>query len=183
MIKEIDFLKAKRKDFYKAQKLIRLLNVGSLVGLIFYCLVVAATIYLLFQLKSENQELQNQIKIKKDEVGRFKEVESLQYVLKQRLTPLTKIITPNRKSPSSWLSFFQGSLDTGVVFKKLDMTDKGEISFGGQAPDAIALGRFLDYFNTDEAKNIFTKTLVNSLSKQKDGSYLFNLSFVVNEKY
>lgn len=182
MAKEIDFLKSKRKEYYRIQKIIHLLNVGSLVVLIFYCSTVAATIFLLQRLKNESQSLTNQTNIKKAQIEQYKEVISFQYVLKQRLAYMVNVFSKKKISTAEVFSFFQRSLETGILIKKLDITDKNEIIFSGQANNVVILSDFLNIFKTEEAKILFSKTMISSLSRQKDGSYLLNLNFVLNEK-
>ena len=182
MVKEIDFLKAKRKDLHRIEKVVRMLNVTSLVVLIFYCLIVAATIFLSFQLRDENTKLKSQIDSKKAAISELKPVESLQYVIKQRLSQLAVFFDGNRKSFSSIFSFFQQSISQGINFKKLEITDKGEVTLNGQASNALTLGNFLDSLVADSAVKLFSKVNINSLTKQKDGSYMFNLTLIVNEK-
>lgn len=182
MEKEIDFLKAKRKDFYRIEKVVRMLNVASLVVLILYCLIVAATIFFSFQLRDENKKLKSQIDFKKAAISELKPIESLQYVIKQRLSQFSVFFNGDKKSFSSIFSFFQQSINQGINFKKLEITDKGEVTLNGQAPNALALGNFLDSLVTETAAKLFNKVNIISLTKQKDGSYMFNLALIINEK-
>lgn len=182
MEKEIDFLKAKRKELYKFQRVIRMLNVASLVVLVLYCLIVAATIFLIFEFKGENQKLNSQINIKKAKISELKEVESLHYVLKQRLSGLTKYFSEKRNPSALVFSFFQSSITSGITLKKMEISSLGEINLNGQATDVLTLANFLDSLGTEEALNLFSKISINSLTKQKDGSYAFSLLMKVNEK-
>jgi hypothetical protein len=182
MVKDIDFLKAKKKGLYRVEKVVRMINVASLVVLIFYCLIVAATIFLSFQLRDENKKLKSQIDSKKAAISELKPVESLQYVIEQRLAKLLIYFSSNKKSDSTIFSFFQQAITQGINVRKLEFTDKGEVMLSGQASNALTLGNFLDSLVTESAVKMFNKVNINSLTKQKDSSYMFNLALTINEE-
>ncbi len=175
MKKGIDFLKAYEKPG-RPKELSRIFKVGMLVIIIFYCLLSAAVLSFWFSLKKEHQEINRQIEVKKSQISRLRKKESLQILLKQRLSSLAKIWTLKKGDFPRFLSFFLQISSKEVNLSEIKISSGGTVTVKGTAANAFILGRFLEKMTSNEAANIFSDITLTSVTRQKDGSYNFGLS-------
>jgi len=175
MKKEIDFLKDYEK-ISSPKKLSRFLTVGMFVVVIFYSLLVAGTLSFWFFLKKEHQEINRQIEVKKSQISQLRKKESLQVLLKQRLTSLAKLWSLKGGNLPRILSFFLQMSGEGVSLTEIKASAKGEVGVTGTAPNALNFARFLEKITSSDNANICSKIILTSVSRQKDGGYNFSLS-------
>jgi hypothetical protein len=173
MVQGINLLKPQRAKDERLVSLAHSLKVGSIVLLIFYCLAVAALFSFSIYLGQISEKTSQQIEIKKRQLEGLKKVESLQLVLKQRLSSLTELISGEKVSYQEWLDQLDKILEPGITIKEISITDSGVMTISGDASQATVLARFLDKLAGENP--IFSTVVLSSISRQKDGSYLFNV--------
>ena len=158
MKKGIDFLKAYEKPG-RPKELSRIFKVGMFVIVIFYCLLSAAVFSFWVSLKKEHQEVNRQIEAKKSQISKLKKRESLQILLKQRLSSLIKLWSLKEKNFPRLLSFFLEISSEGADISEVKISSGGTLTVKGIAANAFSLGRFLEKITSNEAANIFSKKL------------------------
>lgn len=175
MNQEIDFLRGERPRLAKKLRFFRLLKVGSLVVLLAYCLIVGIIFSYWFYLNRQTAHTNQEISSKKQNISRLKDIESLQIVLKQRLSILERFFS-SQKGPNfgSLLKYFDEISDE-VALKELTLSKKGEVNLSGESPNAVVLGKFLDRLRDEKSQDLFSKITLSSLERQDDGNYLFVL--------
>jgi len=174
MEKGIDFLKAYEKPG-RPKELSRIFKVGMFVIVIFYCLLSAAVLSFWVSLRKEHQEVNRQIEVKKTQISQLRKKESLQILLKQRLSSLAKIWTLKKRDFPRFLSFFLQISSEGVDFSEIKISSEGTVTARGTAVNALVLGKFLEKITSSEMASVFSKITLTSVTRQKDGSYNFDL--------
>ncbi len=175
MKKGIDFLKAYEK-VGPPKKLSRAFALGMIVSVVFYSLLAAGTISFWLYLKKEHQQISRQIEVKKSQISKLQKKESLQVLLKQRLSSLAKLRPSKGGDFPRLLSFFLQFSEEGVNFKEIKVSDGGEVEISGTASNAFSFARFLEKMTSADEAKIFSKITLTSVTRQKDGSYNFSLS-------
>jgi len=176
MKQEIDFLKGQRVGGEFKTKLFHSLKVGSLVLILAYCLVAAAVFSYWLFLSQQTAKINNEIAVKKTKIIRLKEVESLQLVLKQRLSSLDKFFSAKKGPSFKGLLAFIGQISTEIRVKELKIAED-KMNFSGIAPNMATLEKFLQDLKSEESSALFSKITLSSVDRQEDGSYLFNILF------
>lgn len=179
MIQGINLLKPEKTKDERLVNLAHSLTVGSIVLLIFYCLFVAALFSFSIYLGQANEKIAQEIETKKHQITELKKVESLQLILKQRLSSLTELITKKEVSYPQLLNQLDETLEAGITIKEISLTDAGVMTISGTASQATVLARFLDKLTGK--KIIFSTVVLTSISRQKDGSYLFNIDLKTDD--
>lgn len=174
--KGIDFLKPLKKGDFKKTETLRLLRIGSIVLVIFYCLFVGATLSFWVYLQKESRDISSQIASKKERIEELRKIESLQTVLKQRLSSLNKVFSKKRINYPQVLSYLKEVSLEDVSLKELDLSEGGEVSLTGSAPNASALSNFFERLSSASPLSPFPEIILSSLSRRKDGSYNFSLT-------
>lgn len=182
MAQGIDFLKLRREISAKQTRFLRLLKTGSLVLLIAYCLVAAIIFSYWVYLRRENQTIKTQTAASKQKISELKKTESLQIILKQRLSSLDKFFSQKSVDYSRSLSFLEDVSVTGIFLKELDLNQEGRVILAGSATDAVALSNFLENLSSENSKDLFSKIVLSSASRGKDGDYNFSLLMEASEK-
>jgi hypothetical protein len=150
--------------------------VGSIVFLIFYCLVVGATFSFWLTLNRSNEQVKEEISLKKQRISGLKKTELLQTLLKQRLALLTKVVFEKKPSYSQILFYFEEISPDGLTLDSFKLTDKGEVNISGTASNVIALSNFLkDLVSQQSGEVYFPEITLSSLSRSEDGDYKFSL--------
>jgi len=173
MTQGINLLKVERKRDERLVNLAHSLKVGSIVLLIFYSLMVTALFSFSIYLGQESTKTTKEIETKQRQLEGLKKVESLQLVLKQRLSSLTELMSKRGASYQEWLSQLDQKSEPGITIKQITILDSGVMKISGSASQATVLTRFLD--KLAEENPIFSTVVLTSISRQKDGSYLFNI--------
>jgi hypothetical protein len=171
---EIDFLKGQRVGEAFKIKFFHSLKVGSLVLILAYCLVVGVVFSYWLFLSRQAANISNQIAVKKTKIASLKEVESLQVVLKQRLSGLDKFSLAKKGPSFDTLLAFIGQISGEIKVKELKIAE-GKMSFSGSSPNMAILEKFLQDLKSDQALTLFSKITLSSVDRQEDGSYFFNL--------
>ncbi len=176
MKQEIDFLKGTRGEREKRVKFLRMVKTFSILLLLAYCLVVAAFFSYSFYLTTSARNTAREIASKKSRIEDLKEIESLQIVLKQRLSNLLKFFDGQKTADFTALLDYFNSKTQGVTIRDLSLSPDGKIKFSGEASDVVALGQLLDNLTNKEASQIFSSIVLSSLDKKEnDVSYLFTI--------
>jgi hypothetical protein len=176
MRQEIDFLKGARGEREKRLKLLRMVKALSILLLLVYCLVVAAFFSYSFYLNTNVRKTTNEIALKKNKIEDLKEIETLQVVLKERLSVLLKFFDGQREVDFIVLLDYFDSRTQGVAIRDLSLSPEGKIKFSGEALDVIALGQLLDSLTSKEAEQIFSSIILSNLAKnENDASYIFTI--------
>jgi len=174
MKQEIDFLKGQRVGGALKTKLFHSLKVGSLVLILAYCLVMGAVFSYWLFLSQQTAKINNEIAVKKTKIASLKEVESLQLVLKQRLSNLDKFFSAKKGPPFDTLLSFIGQTSAEIRVKELKIAED-KMNFSGIAPNMAALEKFLQDLKSEQSSALFSKITLSSVDRQEDGSYLFNI--------
>ena len=175
MKQEIDFLKGQRIGGVLKTNFFHSLKVGTLVLILAYCLVsVAVFSYWLF-LSNQMTKVNNEIAVKKTKITALKEVESLQVVLKQRLSSLDKFFS-TKKGANNFnnLLAFISQTSSGITIKELKIVEE-KMNFTALAPNMTMLEKFLQDLKSDEASSLFSRIILSSIDRQEDSSYLFSV--------
>lgn len=176
MKKEINFLAGQRADLEKKAKISRIAKVASFITLIAYFLIVGTVFSYWFFLNNQIENTSSEINLKKNKIEDLKNIESLQVLLKQRLSSLNKFFK-NDKKPDfiSFISYFE-DVPQGVKIKGFVAANTGELTVSGESLNVVVLGEFLDKFKEDETNYLFSNITLSTLDRQKNGSYIFVIS-------
>lgn len=175
-----DFLKGQKEQELFRQKHFRSVQFISLGVLIIYCILVGLTFSSLIYFQKQEQGINEQLESKKAAIADFKKIESLDLLLKQRLSFLSKNFLEKRPPWLKLFTFFDSNLVGGITFKEIKITETGKTVISGAAGDALSLGRFLENITPNNQNLLFSKVTLSSVTRQKDGSYLFNLDLEAN---
>ena len=183
MTQGVDFIRAEREARLVKTKARRPIKVGSIVFLIFYCLVVGATFSFWLILSRSSEQVKQEISLKKQRISSLKKTESLQTLLKQRLSLLTKVVFEKKPSYSQILLYFEENSSEGLVLDNFKLTDKGGVDISGAASNVIVLSDFLEDLVSEQSEEVyFSKITLSSLSRSEDGDYKFSLLLKADEK-
>ena len=176
MKQEIDFLRGTRSEREKKARFLRMVKTFSILLLLVYCLVIAVFSSYGFYLTSASKQIARESALKKSKIESLKEIETLQIVLKQRLSSLVKFFD-NQKTPNftSLLDYFD-QIAQDLNIRELSFSADGKIKFSGEASDVIAIGQLLENLTNEEATKIFSSVILSNLDKnEKDVSYSFTI--------
>ena len=176
MKQEIDFLKGERSEREKRLKFLRSIKVGSIVVLMAFVLLVGVIFSYWFYINSQNQKIVKDNNIKRTKIESLKELESLQTVLKQRLSTLGKFFKEDKRPQFVKTLTFFSQIPPGVSLKELSLA-KGDskVNISGDATDISNLTAFLEKLESPESQSIFSEVTVSSLDKKEKGGYSFSL--------
>jgi len=176
MRQEIDFLRGTRGEREKRLKFLRLVKTFSLLLLLAYCLVVAAFFSYSFYLTTASKQIARETALKKNKIEALKEIETLQIVLKQRLSNLLKFFDSQKTSDFPALLDYFSKTTQGISVKELSLSPDGKIKFSGEAAEMTALGESLENLTSEEASQFFSSVVLSSLDKKEGGGgYLFTI--------
>lgn len=171
--KDINLLAGKKEVSAEKARTIRLVKTGSFVLLVGYSLVALAIFSFWFYLQKEGQRVEQQINLKKRQIKELEKIESLQLILKGRLSTLGQIL--NRKEPnySLFLGYFEQFLSQGIGLTSLNLSDEGKVVFSGLAENASDLASFLEKIG--EEKTLFSRVVLTTVVRNEEGQYSFDL--------
>lgn len=172
----VDFLKGKRQKVLEKERILRLLNIGSIIVLIFYCLVVGATFSYAFKLNKESQQIDEEVSVKKTRINELKKIESQQILLKQRMAAINTFLSKKKVNYSKIIEYLQSIRLPGIEINRMDISEKGEITMSGSANNAVALSLFLEKLTSELPKSPFSKIVLSSTNRKEDGSYDFSFA-------
>lgn len=159
-----------------------LIRVGAIIIIVFYCLLVVALFSFGLVVVRESQVVANKIESEKAKLSELQEVESLQLLLKQRLSSLAKVVEAGGLEPKYWLNYLDNLVPEEIAIENSDWSTEGKVELSGIASNAVVLADFLDTLKqkTDEEK-IAKSTLV-SATRQIEGVYSFTLEILIKEE-
>ena len=179
---QIDFLKADNQASLQKLKQKKILKLGSLIFLIFYCLLAAAIFSFSLYLSQANRGLNKAIALKKKQIVQLQKTESLQLLLKQRLVSLAPIFSQKRPDYHRDLLFFKEISPQGLNLTDFKFSEKQKMSVKGEATNALILNDFLRQLKVSTvATQEFAKVNLGSLSRKTDGSYEFSLNLELKQ--
>jgi len=175
MERGINFLKA-YEGRTSQKNFVRIFRISALLIFTFYCLLVVGVLSFWIFLKKEHEKINFQIKDKKSQVEQLKKIESLQVLLKQRLASLATIRLVKGGDFPVLFSFFSRLNSEEVSFTDIRFSSKREIGVKGVASSAFTLAKFLEKLVSSADAAMFSKIVLTSLARQKEGNYNFSLS-------
>lgn len=161
----------KKRAFY--------LKVGTIFLIVFYCLIITATLSYGLVIRRESRIVADKIRLEKQKLADLQEVESFQFLLKQRLSSLEKVVNLNKLEPKYWLSYLESLVPEGVSLGNTQWNSNGQIKLSGKAENALIFSAFLDNLKEAADKQKIVKSVLDSASRQRGGTYLFSLMILV----
>lgn len=178
MTQGINFLKPKPVGDFRFYYRARLFKVGSLVLLIVYCLVLAATVAFSINIGQTKKAVATETQIKKGKIEGLKKVESLQAILKQRLFSLAEFKKKDTVSYSGIFNEILGITESGVTINNVSLGAENLVVVEGSALNTSILSNFLDRLSGNESA--FSQAILSSLTRQEDGSYSFTVNLKID---
>lgn len=173
MTQGINFLKPKQAtDLLFSYQAARL-KVGSIILLIVYCLVTAATTAFSINLGQNQKRIASEIQVKKSRVEEMKKIESLQTILKQRLTSLVEFKKTDTLSYSKIIKAILEMTLSGVMINSATISEEGLVVLEGNAFSSSILKNFLDRLIAEDS--MFSTVTLSSLVRQESGNYIFTV--------
>lgn len=182
MASGIDFLQSKKEKVFRKAKFLQLLRIASLVILVAYCLLVAAVSSFWIYTRQEDKRVTALIANKKNRVNELKKTESLQIMLKQRLTLLEKFFSTKNPNYAEVITYLEEISPVGITFKDLELTDEGKVYVTGMAVNAVTLGDFLEKITSKTPESKFINIVLSGITRRKDAAYDFGLYLETYEK-
>lgn len=182
MARGISFLISREEPSFQKGHFVRLAKVGSLVLLIFYLFVSLAVFSFWLYFGQESQRVNREMTLKKEEIASLKKIESLQILLKQRLSSLKAISEETSFDYKGLLVYLAQLSSAEVVFKNVAVSQKGEIVLSGEAVNGRVLADFLDQISGEKGRDLFARVILSSISRQKGGNYSFDLNFYLKNE-
>lgn len=180
MQSSIDFLQELKKREKIKEKVSPLIKKGGLFFLIIYLLLVFTVFFLFLYYSQEDKRISSSIEEKKNRIKQLEKRESLQILIKQRISFINKIINSRKGDFVNKISYLVSLEErNNVIFNKIEIKENGEILLNGTAPDALIFKNFLKNLETD---SYFDQINVGNLKRGKEGSYDFSLSLIKNEE-
>lgn len=168
----INLLPQEKKDF-KRQSLLRRLKIGMSVGLLLYILVVGGLFTFSFLYSSQEKTIKGEISQLESQIKNFEKRESLITALKERAKAIDEVLKGSVRIPEL-LSRTEELTLPGVVFQTMEVAS-GQLDWEGAAQNVLVFGDFLDQFHKEETASLWSSLNLESLNRNKDGSYFFSL--------
>ncbi|MBM3205378.1 hypothetical protein FJZ41_00800 [Candidatus Shapirobacteria bacterium] len=176
MREQIDFLHGERAAREKKARVLRLVKVGSILILLTYCLVVAAFFSYSFFLTTQAKSVNRQAEAKKAQIEALKDVESLQIILKQRLSSLEKYFAGQKGVDLPRLLDYFNQTTYALNLTELSLSTNGAVTLSGEAANPLVFGEFLEIINNESSGELFSQITLSSLDRKEDGSYSFSMA-------
>lgn len=182
MEKGINLLEGLKKDISaRQQRWVSLARTGSLVLLVLYCLVILGVFSFWATSRRAAQEMEQEMATKKEKIADLKHIESLQVLLKHRLSSLRGLLSGEAPDYGKFLSYFRQFSPNEVALREISLSENGKAALSGEATNGVVLSSFLDNVS-DESNPLFSRVVLTSLVRREDGSYLFGLGLQVKGK-
>jgi len=177
MRKEIDFLKAYEKKNEQGKNIIRFLSGGLILIIVVYCIFLIG-VFVYWQVLNKNlKEINNKVELKKTQIKQSQKKESLYFVLKEQLSSLSKLISEAEVNHSQILFPLFQIAENKVKLSEIKISSEGESMISVVAPNAFSLATFLEEITKSKDLERFSKITLSSLSRQKEGNYIFSMTF------
>jgi hypothetical protein len=158
-----------------------LLKLGTIFLIIFYCLAVLAIFSFGLVVQKEHQVVSDKIKSQKIQLASLEDVESTQFLLKQRLSSLAKIVKMDRPLAAEWLNYFDNFASDGLSLEEVSWSPTGQVTLAGMAGNALYLTDFLDHLKKETASGKLAQSILISATRHPEGTYDFSLEVAVRE--
>lgn len=178
MEKGINLLRVKEEVSERAIKFKRFLQVGSILLLIFYILILGGVFSFWFIQQRESQIVREKVKQAEAKITELQKIESLQLVLKERLQSLTSIFGKEEINYKDVLSQLERLTPSGVDLESIDLAKDGGITISGSAENSLSLGEFLVNLTDPEEEN-FESVALSSISREENGIFKFSLALLL----
>jgi len=165
-------VKVKRSFFIK---------IGTIFLLVLYCLLVVAIFSFWLVVNRESQTIAQKIKIEEAKIVGLHQVESLQLLLKQRLSALTEVVEVDGLEPKYWLGYLDELVPEEVALEEINWDAKGTIGASGISSNAVVLANFLEKLKGETDKGKVASSTLISATRKEEGAYSFGLEIIVKE--
>jgi hypothetical protein len=183
MTKGIDLLSGEREARLNQEKrVVKIRFYGLLVTLIFIFLIGVVSAYAFFWQKVNN-DLVQQLILKRTAINDFKNVEGLQTVLVQRLAHLDGLLAKRDNNTFLLLDLLQKIMPSQVSLVKLSPKDNF-VSVYLEATTPAAFDDFMTAFNREINQETFPfrhKIELTSLNRNKEGFYAVVINLLANQ--
>lgn len=183
MTKGIDLLSGEREARLNQEKrVVKIRFYGLLVTLIFIFLIGVVSAYAFFWQKVNN-DLVQQLILKRTAINDFKNVEGLQTVLVQRLAHLDGLLAKRDNNTFLLLDMLQKIMPSQVSLVKLSPKDNF-VSVYLEATTPAAFDDFMTAFNREINQETFPfrhKIELTSLNRNKEGFYAVVINLLANQ--
>jgi len=155
---------------------------GTVFLIAFYCLVVVALFAFGVVVLRESRLVTNKIELEKARLNDLQEVESLQLMLKQRLSSLAKVIEIDGVEVKHWLNYLDNLVPEGVAIENSEWDAGGKVELSGIAANAVVLADFLEALKQKADEEEIARSTLVSATRQTEGVYSFILEISVQQE-
>ncbi len=155
------------------------LRIGTIFLIVSYLLIVIAVFSYWLVTEREAKLLTGKIRTEKTKITELQEIESLQALLKQRLSSLSKIVEIDKLNIKDKLNYLEDLLPEGVIFEQVHWSAGGKVSLSGLAANALVLSDYLDTLKEETDKKKIAKSTLLSAARDEGGLYKFNLEILL----
>ncbi|MGB9911064.1 MAG: PilN domain-containing protein [Microgenomates group bacterium] len=179
-MENIDFLQEFKKKEKIKEKYSPFIKKGFLFFAFLYLLTVFTVFFFFLYYNQESKKVSFLIEEKKNRIKQLEKRESLQVLIKQRISFLSKIINSRKIDFVNKVAYL-ASLEekNNIIFKKIEFKENGVVLVSGTTSDVKIFRNFLKNLEND---SYFDQIDVDSIKRGKDGSYDFSLSLGKNEE-
>jgi len=158
------------------------LKIGTIFLIVAYCLVVVAIFSFGLVVNRESQAIADKVEFEKTRLSDLQEVESLQFLLKDRLVSLAEVIELDGLKPKYWLNYLDSLAPEGVGYDSVAWEADGTVKISGIAGNAIVLADFLEKLKQATDNKKIASSILVSATRQTEGVYDFNLEILIKEQ-
>ncbi len=155
------------------------LKLGTIFLVIIYCLVVVVIFSFGLLVRWEYQIVTKGVEQTIIKLNDLREVESLQMLLKQRLSYSMEIVTRERLDPKYWLKYIDSLVPEGVALEEVQWSYGGLVNLSGMAGNALYLSDFLNNIKEAADEEKFSQGTLVSATRHPEGTYTFNLEVLI----
>jgi len=163
------------------KKRTHLLKLGTIFLIVFYCLGVLAIFSFGLVVQREHQLVQEKINLQKTKLTSLEKTESIQFLFKQRLSSLFKIVKADRPMAEEWLNYFDSFANEGLSLEGVSWLPTGQVSLSGMAGNALYLSDFLENLKKATAEGKIAQSVLASATRHAEGTYDFSLEINIKE--
>lgn len=165
--------KGKKKDFVEKEIIGKVRKIIG-VALVGYALLILGLVATLSFLSLEKKRLSTQVSQLEATIKSYQKVESLEVLIKTRVSLAQKIIEP-RVPTEAILVKIINSLEEGIEVSSLDFGKKDEISISAHSENVGSLESFLVKIKQIFQEEKYTILRLDGVNRDEDGGYSFSL--------
>lgn len=151
MTKSINFLRKKVSQEKLSQKSLFIVEIGSVVVLCIFSLIVIAIYSYSFILDKEKETLNQSVNQQRVKIGNLKSLEVKQIYLKNKLISLKGILANQKKSQMITEAVF-ALLPEGISISGFSVDEQGGVKFGATSENFLTMTQFFN--NLEATKSI-----------------------------